>query len=156
MKGNAFRFRPNMFSPLSCPGSYEYTFMPCLNIYCRVICIRCSTVLSNEYISSTYERNLYAFTGVGMTKRCCRSVKTCRFLLNGLLPFMNRDLSRFMPYPDISSGNAEHLHCLVTKMVDRLHGDAAGFWFIKGTGDVAVEGGPGLLIDPGLRTEMRP
>jgi hypothetical protein len=39
-------------------------------------------------------------------------------------------------------------------MVDHLDGDAAGFWFVEGTGGVAVEGGPGLLVDLGLEGRL--
>jgi hypothetical protein len=40
-----------------------------------------------------------------------------------------------------------HLHHFVTQMIDHLHGDAAGFWFVEGAGGVAVEGLPGFFVD---------
>jgi hypothetical protein len=36
-------------------------------------------------------------------------------------------------------------------MIDHLHGDAAGFGFVEGTGDVAVKGCPGFFVDFGLK-----
>ena len=35
-------------------------------------------------------------------------------------------------------------------MVDDFDGDAAGYWFVKGPGCVAVNGGPGFFVDFGF------
>ena len=34
-------------------------------------------------------------------------------------------------------------------MVDHLHRDAARLWLVEGAGGVAVQGGPGILVDFG-------
>ena len=44
----------------------------------------------------------------------------------------------------------EHFHHLVAEVVDDLDGDAARGGFVERAGGVAVQGGPGLLVDLGL------
>ena len=43
----------------------------------------------------------------------------------------------------------EHLHHLIPQVVDDLDGDTAGYGFLKGPGDVAVQGGLGIIGFPG-------
>jgi len=50
------------------------------------------------------------------------------------------------PCLPVKSLYPKNLHDFIPQMIDLLHGDAAGLGFIEGTGDVAVEGGPGLLV----------
>ena len=39
-------------------------------------------------------------------------------------------------------------------MIDNLHGNAAGFWFVKRPGYIAFERGPGFLIDFGFESGL--
>jgi hypothetical protein len=49
----------------------------------------------------------------------------------------------------------EHLHHLVAEVVDDFHGDAAGFGLGEGPGGVAVEAGPGFLVDFGSQRRFQ-
>src|SRR5713101_5004422 len=55
----------------------------------------------------------------------------------------------------IGSGHPEHLHHLVAEVVDDLHGDAARSGLVEGTRRVAVQGGPGRLVDLGLERGLQ-
>ena len=46
--------------------------------------------------------------------------------------------------------NTEHLHHLIPKVVDDFYSDPPGLRFVEGAGGVAVEGGPGLVVDLGF------
>src|SRR5713101_7042255 len=55
----------------------------------------------------------------------------------------------------IGSGHSEHLHHLVAEVVDDLHGDAARPGLVEGTRGVAVQGGPGRVVDLGLERGLQ-
>jgi len=40
-------------------------------------------------------------------------------------------------------------------MINDLHGNAAGAGLVEGAGGVAVEGGPGLLVDLDLESRLQ-
>jgi len=48
----------------------------------------------------------------------------------------------------------KHLHHFVAKVVDNLHGNTAGLRFGEGPGGVAIERGPGFLVDLGLESGL--
>ena len=52
---------------------------------------------------------------------------------------------------DRSLSYSEDLHYFVAEVVDDLYGDTARFRFGKGARDVAMERGPGFLVDLGFK-----
>ena len=48
------------------------------------------------------------------------------------------------------SSHPEHLHHFIPEVVDDFDGDAAGWGLGEGAGRVAVQGGPGFLVDFGF------
>jgi hypothetical protein len=50
----------------------------------------------------------------------------------------------------VSPAIPEHLHHFIAQMVDHLYGDPPGFRLVEGARGVAVQRGPGFLVDLGL------
>ncbi len=40
-------------------------------------------------------------------------------------------------------------------MIDHLHGDSTGGWFVEGAAGVAVEGLPGVFVDLGFQVRLQ-
>src|ERR1035437_2837494 len=49
--------------------------------------------------------------------------------------------------PRISSVYPEHFHHFIAQMIDDLHRNAPGVWFVEGPRGVAVQRGPGFFVD---------
>ena len=64
--------------------------------------------------------------------------------------------SQFLPHAcsRAEPSHPEHLHHFVAKVIDDLHGNAAGCRFVKGPGSVAFERGPGFRVDLGLESGL--
>src|SRR5699024_6443838 len=72
---------------------------------------------------------------------------------NGMFRTLTRSSHSGMSGPFFTNRiplHPKHLHHLVTKVVDDLDRDAAGFGLFEGSGGVAVQGVPGFGVDFGL------